>query len=79
MKRCLAYTVALASTLLALPLEAQSATALGFARDPHYSAGRVIFSFRGDIWQVNEDGSSPRQLTRLGSRDVKPRFSPDGQ
>ena len=64
---------------LSAPLTAQGTSQLGFARDPHYFAGRVIFSFRGNIWQVNEDGSSPRQLTRLDARDVKPRFSPDGQ
>src|SRR5687768_1359137 len=58
---------------------AQSSNVLGFARDPHYFGGKVVFSFRGNIWQVNEDGSNPRQLTHLDARDVKPRFSPDGQ
>ena len=73
--------VALSLTLLfaAGGAAAQSPGALGFARDPHYSGGKVIFSFRGNIWQVNEDGSNPRQLTHSDARDVKPRFSPDGQ
>jgi tricorn protease len=58
---------------------AQSPAALGFARDPHYYGGKVAFSFRGNIWQVNEDGSNARQLTHTNARDIKPRFSPDGQ
>jgi tricorn protease len=72
-------TTSLLALSLAAPLAAQTTNSLGFARDPHYFNGKVIFSFRGDIWQVNEDGSNAKQLTRLGSRDVKPRFSPDGQ
>jgi tricorn protease len=72
--------VALFSALLATSAFAQGATnAIGFARDPHYANGKVVFSFRGNIWQVNEDGTAPKQLTRMDARDVKPRFSPDGQ
>src|SRR6185436_17105602 len=80
MRRIRLVGVALFSALLASSALAQgAANAIGFARDPHYSAGKVIFSFRGNIWQVNEDGSAPKQLTRMDARDVKPRFSPDGQ
>jgi tricorn protease len=68
-----------AAMLASTTAYAQAANPIGFARDPHYAAGKVIFSFRGNIWQVNEDGTSSRQLTRLDGRDVKPRFSPDGQ
>src|SRR6185503_17980272 len=73
--------VALSLVLLlsASATAAQSPGPLGFARDPHYYGGKIIFSFRGNIWQVNEDGSSPRQLTHTDARDVKPRYSPDGQ
>ena len=52
---------------------------MGIIAMGHYFGGKVIFSFRGNIWQVNEDGSSPKQLTFANMRDVKPRFSPDGQ
>src|SRR3954469_10562527 len=67
------------AVLFAAPAIAQTPTPLGFARDPQYFGGKVVFSFHGDIWQVNEDGSNAKQLTRLGARDTKPRFSPDGQ
>jgi len=70
---------ALILSALAQPALAQGGAALGFARDPHFHNGKVIFSFRGNLWQVNEDGSNPRQLTRADARDIKPRFSPDGQ
>jgi tricorn protease len=52
---------------------------LGFARDPHYHNGQIVFSFRGNLWRVNEDGTDARMLTRLDARDTKPRFSPDGR
>jgi tricorn protease len=79
MKRFSALAFILVLTSSVLSAAAQSPGALGFARDPHYFGGKVIFSFRGNIWQVNEDGSNARQLTRLDARDIKPRFSPDGQ
>ena len=71
------YGLALVVTVTAAA--AQSSSVLGFARDPHYYGGKVVFSFRGNIWQVNEDGSNPKQLTHMDARDIKPRFSPDGQ
>ena len=71
------------TSLTAIPVIAQNGPSpngpLGFARDPHFHDGRIVFSFRGNLWQVNEDGSGARQLTRLDARDTKPRFSPDGQ
>ncbi|HYV98654.1 MAG TPA: S41 family peptidase [Gemmatimonadaceae bacterium] len=54
------------------------ANPLGFARDPQYFGGKIAFSFRGNIWIVNEDGANPKQLTFTSARDIKPRFSPDG-
>jgi tricorn protease len=49
------------------------------ARTPDYHAGKIAFSYLGDIWVVNEDGSSPVRLTDHTARDVNPRFSPDGR
>lgn len=49
------------------------------ARHPHYHQGKVIFSYLGDIWIANENGSGVERLTDHKARDVYPRFSPDGQ
>lgn len=49
------------------------------ARTPDYHAGKIAFSYLGDIWVVDEDGSNPRRLTDNVARDINPRFSPDGK
>ena len=49
------------------------------ARHPDYHAGRVAFSYMGDIWTANEDGSGVVRITDNGAREVYPRFSPDGR
>ena len=48
-------------------------------RQPSYHNGKIAFSYLGDIWVVNEDGSNPQRLTVHKARDVYPRFSPDGK
>ena len=47
-------------------------------RHPTYSNGKVAFSYLGDIWVANENGSGVQRLTDNQARDVYPRFSPDG-
>src|SRR5438105_2710224 len=47
-------------------------------RQPTYSKGKVAFSYLGDIWVANENGSEVRRLTDHNARDIYPRFSPDG-
>jgi len=47
-------------------------------RHPAYSKGKVAFSYLGDIWIANENGSGVERLTDNQARDVFPRFSPDG-
>src|SRR5262245_35213557 len=49
------------------------------ARHPDYHAGKVTFSYLGDIWIANEDGTNVVHLTDNRARDVFPRFSPDGK
>jgi tricorn protease len=49
------------------------------ARHPDYHAGKIVFSYLGNLWLVDEDGSNPRRLTVHRARDVHPRFSPDGK
>src|SRR5205807_4572187 len=48
-------------------------------RYPHYHAGRVVFSYLGDVWTANENGQNVQRLTVNRARDVYPRFSPDGK
>ena len=50
-----------------------------FARYPHVAGSRLAFSYHGDIWIANRDGSSPTRLTAHVGRDSFPRFSPDGR
>ena len=51
-----------------------------FLRYPHVSnEGQLVFSFHGDIWLVEKDGSRPYRLTANVARDTFPRFSPDGK
>jgi tricorn protease len=47
-------------------------------RHPSYSKGKVTFSYLGDIWVANEDGSGVTRITDNKAREVFPRFSPDG-
>ncbi len=49
------------------------------ARQPDYSNGKIVFSYQGDLWLVNEDGSNPRRLTVHTARETNPKFSPDGK
>jgi tricorn protease len=49
------------------------------ARHPDYHAGKIAFSYMGDIWTANEDGSRPERLTVNTARETMPRFSPDGR
>jgi len=70
-------------SLLALFIATAAAPALAdpikFARYPHVANGRIAFSYHGDIWIANQDGSSPMRLTAHVGRDSFPRFSPDGK
>ncbi|HYL09885.1 MAG TPA: S41 family peptidase [Candidatus Acidoferrales bacterium] len=58
---------------------AASAKIIQIPRHPDYHNGKIAFSYLGDIWVVNEDGSSPRRLTVHPAHDIFPRFSPDGK
>jgi tricorn protease len=74
----LALRLAAAMLLLAYaaPL---SAAEIRLPRHPDYSEGRIVFSYLGDLWLVNDDGSNPRRLTVHAARDAHPKFSPDGK
>ena len=61
------------------PAAAPPTTAVRLARHPDYHAGKITFSYMGDIWVANEDGSGVVRLTDNLAREVYPRFSPDGK
>src|SRR6186713_3081284 len=42
------------------------------ARYPDYHAGRIAFSYMGDIWVAGEDGSNPVRLTVNTARETYP-------
>src|SRR3982751_1599588 len=65
--------------MAALTVASASAEPVRLARHPDYNAGRVAFSYLGDIWTANEDGSAVQRLTDNIAREVYPRFSPDGK
>jgi tricorn protease len=64
--------------LAALLLPAVSQAQVKLLRHPTYSNGKVAFSYLGDLWIANENGSSVLRLTDNQARDIYPRFSPDG-
>jgi tricorn protease len=70
--------IALAILALAVVAPARAAE-IKLARHPDYSNGKIVFSYRGDLWLVKEDGSEPRRLTSHRAPSVHPRFSPDGK
>jgi tricorn protease len=70
---------ALAALMLAcLAAAPAAADPIKFARYPHVSGNRLVFSYHGDVWIANRDGSNPTRLTAHVARDTFPRFSPDG-
>ncbi|MHB1422040.1 MAG: S41 family peptidase [Gemmataceae bacterium] len=70
--------IALALLAFAVLAPAQAAE-IKLARHPDYSNGKIVFSYRGDLWLVKEDGSEPRRLTSHRAPSLHPRFSPDGK
>jgi tricorn protease len=57
----------------------RAASPIRLARYPDYHAGKIAFSYLGDIWVVNEDGANAQRITDNLGRDTYPRFSPDGK
>ena len=50
-----------------------------FARYPNSSHGKLAFTYHGDIWIADLDGTNPKRLTDHIAMDEFPRFSPDGK
>jgi len=68
-----------AALILLVGAAAAAAAPIKLARHPHYHAGKIAFSYLGDIWTANEDGTGVLRVTDNGAREVYPRFSPDGR
>ncbi|HEY6352135.1 MAG TPA: S41 family peptidase [Candidatus Angelobacter sp.] len=64
---------------LVFVLSAWSCAEVRLLRHPSYHNGKITFSYLGDIWVANEDGSNVQRITVHKARDVYPRFSPDGK
>jgi tricorn protease len=68
------------ATLFSLVLAAAAAAApIKLARHPDYNNGKIVFSYLGDLWVANEDGTGAHRVTDHTARDIYPRFSPDGK
>jgi tricorn protease len=78
MARTLFCVWVLGALMAALTMPAM-AKPIQIPRHPDYHNGKIVFSYLGDLWLVNEDGSNPRRLTVHTARDAYPRFSPDGK
>ena len=72
-------SVVVAAALLLCAVTHAAAEPIKFARYPHVSQGKLVFSYHGDIWIANENGSNPQRLTAHVARDTFPRLSPDGR
>ena len=65
--------------VLAFGAVPRTSAPIKLARHPDYHAGKIAFSYLGDIWTANEDGGDPHRLTDNRGHEVYPRFSPDGR
>ncbi|WP_426060121.1 S41 family peptidase [Hymenobacter sp. B1770] len=73
------FLLALAA-LVSSPALAQTApTETLLLREPALSRDKLAFSYAGDIWTANRDGSNPQRLTVGPGVETSPHFSPDGQ
>ena len=69
----------LASLIVVVFAVAAAAEPIKLARHPDYHGGKIVFSYVGDLWIANEDGSGAHRVTDHTARDIYPRFSPDGK
>jgi tricorn protease len=69
----------LASLIVVVTAAMSVAAPIKLARHPDYNGGKIVFSYLGDIWLANEDGTGAHRVTDHTARDIYPRFSPDGK
>jgi tricorn protease len=75
----MARRLILASLIVVITAAVSAAAPIKLARHPDYNAGKIVFSYLGDLWIANEDGSGAHRVTDHTARDIYPRFSPDGK
>ena len=68
-----------AAVILLATAGVAAAAPIKLARHPDYHAGKIVFSYLGDLWVANEDGTGAHRVTDHTARDIYPRFSPDGK
>ncbi|HEY3740873.1 MAG TPA: S41 family peptidase [Bryobacteraceae bacterium] len=76
--KILSFAAALASVLCCCIAPSVASAEVKLLRHPSYSKGHVAFSYLGDIWIANDNGSDVQRITDNKARDIYPRFSPDG-
>ena len=69
----------LLAVIVVLSATVSSAAPIRLARHPDYNSGKIVFSYLGDLWVANEDGTGAHRVTDHTARDIYPRFSPDGK
>lgn len=69
----LAVTIAIGTT--------PAAESIRFANHPSLSpdGSQLVFDWNGDIWVVSSNGGTAKALTQNPSRDIQPKWSPDGK
>lgn len=73
------YSFLPVAVLLSTALHAQAPPETLLLREPSLSRDKIAFSYAGDIWTANRDGSNPQRLTIGPGVETNPQFSPDGQ
>src|SRR5262249_27454626 len=76
--RCCRWAAPL-TVLVSLLAGPASAAEVKLAGPPDSHDGKIVLSSLGDLWLCKDDGSNPQRLTVHKSRDIPPRFSPDGK
>lgn len=62
-----------------LAQESQTLNNQVLMRYPTLHGNKIVFSARGNLWQVSKSGGTAVRLTSEQGEDLMPRFSPDGQ
>src|SRR5262249_32285489 len=65
--------------ILGVSTATPSAAPIKLARHPDVHGNKIVFSYLGDIWLANDDGTSVQRVTDNLARETYPRFSPDGK
>jgi tricorn protease len=78
-RRAIAVVFTASVVMLAFASLPAQTPQIRLARQPDYHAGRIAFTYLGDIWTASETGSDPDRLTDHRGHDMSPKFSPDGR